>query len=104
MNLELEFEASVISHIFGPFDSYVRIIEKTFHVIIVDRDGKIKIAGEKKEQLESARNEAIKTMESKAKELGANGIIGLKISYNNLGGTMGNTILVTVYGTAVTYK
>ena len=56
MNLELEFEASVISHIFGPFDSYVRIIEKTFHVIIVDRDGKIKIAGEKKEQLESAKN------------------------------------------------
>ena len=43
-------------------------------------------------------------MEEKAKELGANGIIGLKISYNNLGGTMGNTILVTVYGTAVSYK
>ena len=56
------------------------------------------------EELEAARNEAIKAMETKAKELGANGIIGLKISYNNLGGTMGNTILVTVYGTAVTYK
>ena len=56
------------------------------------------------EELETARNEAIKTMETKAKELGANGIIGLKISYNNLGGTMGNTILVTVYGTAVSYK
>ena len=56
MNLELEFEASVISHIFGPFDSYVRVIEKNFHVIIVDRDGKIKIAGEKKEHLESAKN------------------------------------------------
>ncbi len=56
------------------------------------------------EELESAREEAFKIMESKAKELGANGIIGLKISYNNLGGTMGNTILVTVYGTAVSYK
>ena len=56
------------------------------------------------EELETARNEAIKAMETKARELGANGIIGLKISYNNLGGTMGNTILVTVYGTAVTYK
>ncbi len=56
------------------------------------------------EELDSARNEAIKAMEAKAKELGANGIVGLKISYNNLGGTMGNTILVTVYGTAVTYK
>ena len=56
------------------------------------------------EELDSARNEAIKAMEAKAKELGANGIVGLKISYNNLGGTMGNTILVTVYGTAVSYK
>lgn len=56
------------------------------------------------EELEAARYEAIKTMEEKAKELGANGIVGLKISYNNLGGTMGNTILVTVYGTAVTYE
>ena len=56
------------------------------------------------EELENARNEAIKTMEDEAKELGANGIIGMKISYNNLGGTMGNTILVTVYGTAVSYE
>ena len=56
------------------------------------------------EELENARHEAIEAMEAKAKELGANGIIGLKISYNNLGGTMGNTILVTVYGTAVTYE
>lgn len=56
------------------------------------------------EELDNARNEAIATMEEKAKEYGANGIIGLKISYNNLGGTMGNTILVTVYGTAVTFE
>ncbi|WP_295616456.1 YbjQ family protein [uncultured Methanobrevibacter sp.] len=56
------------------------------------------------EDLDGARNEAIEAIEAKAKEYGANGIIGLKISYNNLGGTMGNTILVSVYGTAVTYK
>lgn len=43
-------------------------------------------------------------MEDKAKTLGANAILGLKISYNNLGGTMGNTILVTAYGTAVRYE
>ena len=43
-------------------------------------------------------------MKEKATEKGANGIIGLKISYNNLGGTMGNTILVTAYGTAISYK
>ena len=56
------------------------------------------------EELDTARNEAIKAMEAKAKELGANGIVGLKISYNNLGGTMGNTILVTAYGTAIKYE
>lgn len=55
MNIELELEAAAVSHIFGPFDSYVRQIEKTFHVVIVDRDGKIKIAGEKRENLESAK-------------------------------------------------
>ena len=36
---------------------------------------------------------ALKSMEEKAEYLGANAIIGLKISYDNLGGTMGNTIL-----------
>ena len=56
------------------------------------------------EEIKNARNEAFKSMEEKAKELGANGIIGVKISYNNLGGTMGNTILVTAYGTAVSYE
>jgi len=55
-------------------------------------------------ELETARNQALEIIEMKAKKLGANGIIGLKISYNNLGGTMGNTILVTAYGTAISYK
>ena len=53
------------------------------------------------EELQKARDIAFKSMEEKAESLGADAIIGLKISYNNLGGTMGNTILVTAYGTAV---
>lgn len=53
------------------------------------------------EGLQKARDIALKSMEEKAESLGANAIIGLKISYDNLGGTMGNTILVTAYGTAV---
>ncbi len=53
------------------------------------------------DELQKAREFALKTMEEKAKSLGANAIIGLKISYDNLGGTMGNTILVTAYGTAI---
>ncbi|WP_298523685.1 heavy metal-binding domain-containing protein [uncultured Methanobrevibacter sp.] len=56
------------------------------------------------EELEKARNIALKSMEEKAESLGANAIIGLKISYDNLGGTMGNTILVTAYGTAISYE
>ena len=54
--------------------------------------------------VQNARDEAFKSMEAKAEALGANGIIGIKVSYNNLGGTMGNTILVTAYGTAVSYE
>ncbi|WP_405294328.1 YbjQ family protein [Methanobrevibacter sp.] len=56
------------------------------------------------EQLEKARDIAFKSMEEKAEKLGANAIIGLKISYDNLGGTMGNTILVTAYGTAIKFE
>ncbi|MDD1774936.1 MAG: YbjQ family protein, partial [Methanobacterium sp.] len=37
-------------------------------------------------------------------EKGANAIIGTRVAYHNLGGTMGNTIMVTVIGTAVSYK
>ncbi|WP_458403419.1 YbjQ family protein [Methanobrevibacter sp.] len=55
-------------------------------------------------ELQKARDIAIGTMEEKAESLGANAIIGLKISYDNLGGTMGNTILVTAYGTAIKYE
>ncbi len=55
-------------------------------------------------ELEKARELALDSIKDKAKELGANAIVGLKISYNNLGGTMGNTILVTAYGTAISYK
>ncbi|MER2013469.1 MAG: YbjQ family protein [Methanobrevibacter sp.] len=53
------------------------------------------------EELEKAREIALKSMKEKAESLGANAIVGLKLSYDNLGGTMGNTILVTAYGTAV---
>lgn len=52
-------------------------------------------------QLGEARKIAIKSMEEKAEKMGANAIIGTRIEYNNLGGSMGNTIMVTVTGTAV---
>ncbi len=34
-------------NIFGEFDSYLRIIEKAFDVTVIERDGKMKIIGEK---------------------------------------------------------
>lgn len=55
-------------------------------------------------EIQKARNLALDSMKEKAENLEANGIIGLKISYDNLGGTMGNTILVSAYGTAVYYE
>ena len=55
------------------------------------------------EELSNARNLAMDSMVEKAEELGANAIIGTRVAYHNLGGTMGNTIMVTVVGTAVKY-
>ena len=56
------------------------------------------------EELSNARNLAMDSMVEKAEELGANAIIGTRVAYHNLGGTMGNTIMVTVVGTAVSYQ
>ena len=56
------------------------------------------------EELTNARNLAMDSMLEKAEELGANAIIGTRVAYHNLGGTMGNTIMVTVVGTAVKYQ
>ena len=56
------------------------------------------------EELKKARNLAIESMEEKARKKGGNAVIGIRIKYNNLGGTMGNTIMVTITGTAVKYE
>ncbi|WP_407414099.1 YbjQ family protein [Methanobrevibacter sp.] len=56
------------------------------------------------EEIKKARDIALQSMIEKAEQLNANAIIGLKISYDNLGGTMGNTILITAYGTAILYE
>jgi uncharacterized protein YbjQ (UPF0145 family) len=56
------------------------------------------------EELTTARELAMKSMEEKAEKKGANAIIGTRVAYHNLGGTMGNTIMVTISGTAVSYQ
>ncbi len=54
-------------------------------------------------ELKKARDIALKSMQEKAEELGANAILNVRLEYSNLGGTMGNTILISVNGTAVLY-
>jgi uncharacterized protein YbjQ (UPF0145 family) len=56
------------------------------------------------EELKNARKLALEVMEKKAAQKGANAIIGTRVAYHNLGGTMGNTIMVTMSGTAVSFK
>ena len=48
-------------------------------------------------ELCDARNQAIKEMESRAKELGANAIVGVDIDYE----TISNMLMITASGTAV---
>lgn len=54
-------------------------------------------------ELQRTREMALNSMQEKAEALGANAILNVRIKYSNLGGTMGNTILVSVNGTAVLY-
>jgi len=56
------------------------------------------------EELKKARDIAITSMEEKANKFGANAVLGVQIAYHNLGGTMGNTIMVAVLGTAVKFE
>jgi uncharacterized protein YbjQ (UPF0145 family) len=56
------------------------------------------------EELKKARTVALDSMQEKAEKKGANAVIGVRLAYQNLGGTMGNTIMVTVFGTAVSYQ
>ncbi len=56
------------------------------------------------EELKKARDLALSSMEEKAEKLGANAVLATQIAYHNLGGTMGNTIMVIVFGTAVKFE
>lgn len=56
------------------------------------------------EELTAARNLALDSMKEKAAGKGANAVIGTRVAYHNLGGTMGNTIMVTTFGTAVSFQ
>lgn len=52
-------------------------------------------------ELLSAREAALKEMEQRAAALGANGIVGMLVNYEVLGGAGSNMLMVTTCGTAV---
>lgn len=55
-------------------------------------------------KLGKARNEALKNLESIAKEMGANAVLSVTIDYKSIGGLKGSTMIVTVSGSAVLYE
>lgn len=57
-------------------------------------------AGSYEGELINAREEALKEMEHRARELGANAVVGVDVDYEVLG-QGGNMLMVTASGTAV---
>lgn len=46
MNSDFNVDPQILKNVFGPFDSYLRLIEKAFKTTVVVRDDQIKILGE----------------------------------------------------------
>lgn len=56
------------------------------------------------DEIIQARSEALKELEARAAEMGANAVIGVRIDFDTLGSDGDNMFLVTVTGTAVVVK
>ena len=56
------------------------------------------------EEIVQARDEALKELEARAAEMGANAVIGVRIDFDALGSDGNNMLLVTVTGTAVVVR
>ena len=56
------------------------------------------------DEIVQARSEALKELEARAAEMGANAIIGVRIDFDPLGGDGNNMLLVTATGTAVVVR
>ena len=54
-------------------------------------------------ELQKAREIAFEEMETKAADLGANGIVGIDVDYETVG-SQGGMLMVAVSGTAVTLR
>ena len=58
-------------------------------------------SGAYEQELEKARAAAMEDITAKARELGAEAIVGVDIDYEVLGGGSGNMLMVSISGTAV---
>ena len=56
------------------------------------------------EEIDQARDEALKELEARVAEMGANAVIGVRIDFDALGSDGNNMLLVTVTGTAVVVR
>ena len=56
------------------------------------------------EEIVQARDEALKELEARAAEMGANAVIGVRIDFDTLGSDGNNMLLVIVTGTAVVVR
>lgn len=70
--------------------------KKSFLSRIIKNNGKDMVY-----ELGITRNEALKTLEGHARDMGANGILGVNISYEIVGGLPGSAMVVSVSGNAV---
>mgnify|MGYP000227650138 FL=1 len=46
IELHTEVPAELEANVFGQFDTYIKKIERTFHVTLISRDGATKIVGD----------------------------------------------------------
>ena len=58
-------------------------------------------SGSYQKQLNSIKNEVLSNLEKEAKLLGANGVLGLKIDFDEISGKGKTMLMVTALGTAV---
>ncbi|MBD5520446.1 MAG: PhoH family protein [Lachnospiraceae bacterium] len=53
--IRMDLPMEHMKNLFGEYDAYIKKIEKDFHVIIINRDGAVKISGDKEDVEKAAR-------------------------------------------------
>ena len=61
-------------------------------------------SGAYEKELENARAAAFEDIGAKARELGADAVVGIDIDYEVIGGSSGSMLMVSVSGTAVSLR